>query len=92
MTMQINPIILVIIVLVILSLWIVSCWLFWIFGIRKGYNNCLTKIREKKRAKRNSFRNNDIRVLKPEETYKLPTNYSKRLFKQEICNRNKEVI
>lgn len=66
-----NPIFIrVIIAIGVVALWIGSCWFTYIRGHRRGYTDCLIKMRSKRRSQRKLARNGDIRILNPTEPRK----------------------
>ena len=51
-------------------LWLFTCWLTYIYGHRRGYAECMSKVRAKRRARRKSIQDGNIRVLNPVEPRK----------------------
>lgn len=58
-------IVIVIVSLIVAALWVISCWAIYFYGHRRGYDECLTNIRTKKRIRRKQPKADDIRVLEP---------------------------
>ena len=66
-----NPIFInVIMAIGVAVLWIGSCRVYYNYGRRRGYTDCLKKIGVKRRSRRRPTREEDIRVLNPVEPRK----------------------
>lgn len=63
----------VIIAIGVAILWIGTGWITYIYGHRRGYAECMNKVRAKRRVQRKPIQNGDIRVLNPVEPRKRYT-------------------
>ena len=50
--------------------WIITCWVAYIYGHRRGYAECMNKVRAKRRTRRKPIQNGSVRVLNPAEPHK----------------------
>ena len=60
----------IIIAIGVAILWIGTGWLTYIYGHRRGYAECMNKVRAKRRARRKPIQTGNIRVLNPVEPRK----------------------